>query len=151
MTTIKVAEMDLTIAEGLWRTGGSLQEVCNLINKTRVTRGQLPPVTTAMSRDEIFKWLQYEKMIETFATAGGLPWFDRRGWLAHDLVYASPGGPKPNETQLPPGTLLHFPVPGKELEILQMASYTFGGVGGQGAAPKQDLRALAPLQLIRPQ
>jgi hypothetical protein len=104
-----------------------------------------------MGRDEIFKWLQYEKMIETFATGGGIPWFDRRGWLAHDLVYSSPGGPRPGETQLPPGTLIHFPVPGKELEVLQMAIYTFGGVGGPGAAPKRDLGILASLRSVRPE
>jgi hypothetical protein len=149
MTTLTVAEMDLTIAEGLLRTGAPLQQVCDLINKTRVTRGQLPPVTTAMSSNEIFKWLQYEKMIETFSTAGGLPWFDRRGWLAHDRVYSSPGGPKAGETQLAPGTLIHFPVPGRELEILQMANYTFGGVGGTGAAPKRDLD-LGALRTPRP-
>jgi len=151
MTSVKVAEMDLLVAEGLWRTGGSLQEICDLINKTRVTRGQLPPVTPTMGRDEIFKWLQYEKMIETFATGGGIPWFDRRGWLAHNLVYSSPGGPRPGETQLPPGTLIHFPVPGKELEVLQMAIYTFGGVGGPGAAPKRDLGILASLRSVRPE
>ncbi len=120
MPTLLVAEMDLTIAEGLWRTGGSPAEVATLINKTRVGRGQMAPLTAAMSRDDIFKWLKYEKMVETFATASGLPWFDRRGW-----------------GELPSGTLLHFPVPGKELEILQLANYTFGGVGGPGAAPKR--------------
>ncbi len=132
MTTIKVAEMDLTIAEGLWRTGGSKQQIVDLINKTRVSRGNLPPLTTAMSNEEIFRWLKYEKMIETFSTGSGLPWFDRRGW--GDLVS---------------GSILHFPVPGKELEILAQPIYTYGGVGGQGAAPKRIFDN-APLKSIHP-
>ena len=33
------------------------------------------------------------------------------------------------------GTPLHFPVPAKELQTLQLPVYTFGGVGGEAAAP----------------
>lgn len=134
MPAFLVAELDLTIAEGLWRTGGSAAEIVALINRTRVGRGEMPPLVATMSRDEIFKWLKYEKMIETFATASGLPWFDRRGW--GDLV---------------PGTLLHFPIPGKELEILRMEIYTFGGVGGPGAAPKRAMDYWLPLRQVSPQ
>jgi hypothetical protein len=35
---------------------------------------------------------------------------------------------------LVPGTAYHYPVPARELETLGMESYTFGGVGGNGAA-----------------
>lgn len=118
MIDIKTTELDLTIAEGLLRTGGSRATVAELINKTRVTRGKLPPVRATDSDEELWKWLKYEKLIETMSTGGGLQWFDRRGW--GDLV---------------PGTLLHFPIPAKELETLGMPLYTFGGVGNPGSAP----------------
>jgi len=62
---------------------------------------------------------KYEKGIELFCTASGISYFDRRGW-----------------GELVTGTPIHFPLPGQELEILQMANYTFGGVGGPGSAPK---------------
>jgi hypothetical protein len=41
------AENDLLWAEGLIRSGGSLATAASLINKTRVTRGQLAPATAA--------------------------------------------------------------------------------------------------------
>jgi hypothetical protein len=128
MTCILVAEMDLLRAEGLWRTGGSKATIAELINKTRVGRGQLAPVTADMSNDDLFKWLKYEKLIETFSMASATTWSDRRGW-----------------GELVSGSILHFPVPGRELEILRQEIYTFGGVGGQGAAPK-----LSPTELWRP-
>jgi len=32
---------------------------------------------------------------------------------------------------LQPGTLLHFPIPAKELMVMQLPLYTFGGVGNE--------------------
>lgn len=128
-----MAEMDLLKAEALLRTGGSTAEVASLINKTRVDRGQLnaangtDPVgssSDALSpKDNASLWakLKYERRIETFQTAAGLAYTDKRGM--GDLVS---------------GTPIHFPVPGKELETLALQTYTFGGVGGDGAAPKRE-------------
>lgn len=124
MTTLKKVEMDLLKAEAEYRLG-NLSEVAELINKTRVANGELPPIEAGDS--DLFKWLKYEKKIETYATASGLAYFDRRGWS---------GDPETGEdTDLVPGTPLHFPVPAKELEIGLMSLYTFGG-GGAGSAPK---------------
>lgn len=36
---------------------------------------------------------------------------------------------------LPEGSFLQIPVPGRETELLGIASYTFGGPGGESAAP----------------
>jgi hypothetical protein len=38
-------------------------------------------------------------------------------------------------SRLQEGTLIHFPVSGIEMENLGLSVYTFGGVGGEGAAP----------------
>lgn len=126
-----MAEMDMLMAEGLLRTGGSMQTVADLINKTRVPNGELNPAEATAplgSSDEIHSHLdtasmwakmKYEKRIETMGTSTGLAFFDDRGW--GDLVTNTP---------------YHFPVPGKELETLSLQLYTFGG-GGEGSASKQ--------------
>jgi hypothetical protein len=63
----------------------------------------------------------YEKELECYHTAGGLAFFDDRGW-----------------GELVPGTAIHFPVPGTELLTLLMDIYTFGGEPGQpGSAPDE--------------
>lgn len=125
-----LTEMHMYEAEGLLRTGGSTDEVAELINITRVARGMLNPAmgsdaagspTDAQSHmDSASLWakLKHERRIETFQTAAGLAYYDDRG--LGDLVT---------------GTPIHFPVPGRELETLGLQSYTFGGVGGTGGAP----------------
>ena len=65
----------------------------------------------------MFKW---ETRLET-QFAGTLRsgwWLDGRGW--GDLML---------------GTLLQFPVPYKDIQLLKLAPYDFGGVGGISAAP----------------
>jgi hypothetical protein len=122
-------EMDLLKAEAYIRLNQPAQAV-PLINKTRVARGQLPEVTvagvsgaTCVPRTatgacgNLMDALIYEKRLEAFGLAAGLAYFDARGW-----------------GYLLPGTLLHFPVPARELETLGLVAYTFGGVGGSAAA-----------------
>ncbi len=123
MPFITVIEMDMLRAEALMRTGGSRVEVAELINKTRVGIGEMPPLTGSEPDLEIWKWLCYEKRIELLGTASGLEWFDYRGWTDFDFL------------DIPPGTLVHFPVPGVELEIMMMDIYSFGGAGNPGTTP----------------
>ncbi len=130
MPHMVMTEMDMYMAEALLRTGGSTEQVANLINKTRVGRGELNPATGSDSKgassdaqshlDSASLWakLKHERRIETFLTAAGLAYYDDRG--LGDLVT---------------GTPVHFPVPGRELETLGLPNYTFGGVGGDGGAP----------------
>ncbi len=127
---MKLTEMDMLKAEALLRTGGSAEDVAALINKTRVDRGQMNPATAGNPAgspgdaqsiaDDASLWalLKHEKRIETIATASGLAFFDDRGW-----------------GELVSQTLIHFPVPGKELQTLDLQTYTFGG-GGPGSAPR---------------
>ena len=131
MVQFKVTELDMLIAEGLLRTGGSTDRVAELINKTRVERGQLNPASGSDAvgspdddqspMDDAGLWakLKHEKNIECYLAASGRAYFDKRGW--GDLV---------------PGSPLHFAVPGGELEVLQIPIYTFGGPGGDDAASK---------------
>jgi hypothetical protein len=135
MMHITMAEMDLLMAEGLLRTGGSAATVATLINNTRVPNGELPAATAATPvggptdgswkntgihlNGTLWGYLQHEHRMETHLSAAALAYATDRGW--GDLVA---------------GTPIHYPVPGAELETLALDNYTFGGVGGPGGAPK---------------
>lgn len=132
MTHITLAEMDLLRAEGLWYQSPTANRlaVVDIINRTRVPAGW-GALTIANTDAEIWTWLKYEKMIMTFATASGIPFYDRRGW-----------------GELVKGTVIDFPVPGKELENLLLPIYTRGGEGLPGGAPKSSRNWLVPLSTI---
>jgi hypothetical protein len=121
MVIFEVSELDLLKAEGYFRQGQTGQ-AADIVNLTRVTNGQLPEATAGDA--DLFEKIKYEKRFETYASGCGVAFFDRRGW-----------------GELVSGTPLHFPVPGKELEVLQENIYSWGG-GGEGSAPK--LRASRP-------
>lgn len=128
------AEMDMYKAEGLLRTGGSTATVASLIDNTRVTNGELPSAAGAPAGSStdghwsntqihlngtLWGYLIHEWRMETQQTAGGIAWAYARG--LGNLVQ---------------GTPVHMPIPGAELETLAQDNYTFGGVGGEGGAPK---------------
>ena len=106
---ILAAENDLLIAEALIRTNGDLDRAATLINATRVGRGNLPPVSAATGAQGLLDALYYERVIELFAT-NGQELFDGRRF-----------------EKLQTGTPRHIPVPAKELEVLALPIYTFGG------------------------
>lgn len=129
-----VAEMDLLKAEALIRLNRAAEAV-PLINKTRQAKGQLPAVTIEgppnqagcvprkMNGDCGSLWdaLRYEKKMEGLGVSGVIAYFDARGWQ-----------------ELPEFSILHLPVPGRELATLRRPLYTFGGPGGEGSAPAPD-------------
>ncbi len=115
---VLAAENDLLWAEALVRTGGDLGVAAGLVNKTRVGRGQLPPV--AADANAIMDAIHYEQDVELLTTGGGLQWFNRR-----------------RIDGLQPGTPRHLPIPAKELEIDQLPIYTFGGAAPNPVFPDQ--------------
>ncbi len=124
------AENDLLIAEALIRTGGDKGAAAALINKTRVTRGGLPPATGAMTNNELLADIFYERDIELMNTGASQAWFDRRriepgltyGTIPIGNTWAFKGG-----SNLQLGTPRHLPLPAKELETLGLPVYTYGG------------------------
>lgn len=134
MPALTVSEMDLLKAEALIRLGRAAEAI-PLINKTRVANGQLPPVTIDGPPDlpgcvprklngacgSLWDALRYEKGIEGLGVSGVIRYFDARGWQT-----------------LATNSIIHLPVPGRELAVLQRPLYTFGGPGGQGSAPAPD-------------
>lgn len=105
------AENDLLKAEALVRTTGDLTLACQLINKTRVTRGHLTPADPADGAAALLADITYERQVELTAT-NGMNFF---------YVRQADG--------LQTGTIRHMPVPAAELETLALPIYTFGGVG----------------------
>ena len=106
---VLIAENDLLIAEALVRSNGDFARAATLINKTRVTRGGLTPVTAADGKTNLLKAIAYEIDVELTTTgANGL--YERR---------------RIDNLQI--GTPRHLPVPAKELETLGLPVYTFGG------------------------
>lgn len=128
---IRVEEMRLIKAEALARLGRTAEAVDSL-NVTRVRAG-LPPWTVAdtvapggngcvpQRADgtcaDLLESIAYERMIEASGTEAVRAYVDRRGWGT-----------------LTKDTFIHLPIPGRELETLELPMYTFGG-GGEGSAP----------------
>lgn len=129
--TMSRTEMDLLKAEALIRLNRAAEAV-PLINLTRVANGGLPPVTidgppnnsACVPRKvdgacgSLWDALMHERNLENMGLEGTVAWWDARGL-----------------GRLQEGTLVHFPVSGIELENLGLPVYSFGGVGGDGAAP----------------
>jgi len=81
----------------------------------RVTRGHLAPV--AANATEVEAAIFYERNVELHCTGYGVEFFTMR-----------------KADKLQPGTPLHLPIPGSQLEVNIMEYYTFGagtGVAGQ--------------------
>ena len=130
---VLAAENDLLIAEALLRTNGSAATAATLINKTRVDRGNLTELTGAEGTDALLNAIFYERDIELMNTGGGLPLYDHR-----------------RIDDLQAGTLRHLPVPAKELEVLQLPLYTFGGTGPNDKVLSLQLPNGTSLQIVQP-
>ncbi len=135
---VLAAENDLLIAEALVRTGGDKARAATLINKTRVGRGGLSPLSGASSTNDLLAAIFYERDVELFCTGGGLPLFDRRR-IDTSLTYR--GLPMGNTwsfrggNSLQKGSPRHVPLPAKELETLGIPVYTYGGAAPNPVFP----------------
>ncbi len=146
MPYLLTEELQLNKAEALLRLNGTVTgQVVDIINRTRVNRGALPPLTPANTLDQVMDAIIYERRIETYGTCAGCAYFNRRGEGAlSPTIGADPGStdgagvpggfdhvgnPIRHHQGLVEGTPLHFAPPGKELELLQRRIYTYGGVG----------------------
>jgi len=100
---------DLLWAEGLIRGGGSKATAAQLINKTRVDRGHLAALTGGESDAELLTALQYEQDIELLGIGATIYYNHRR----IDRLAAM--------------TPRQMPIPAKELGLLALELYSFGG------------------------
>ena len=116
-----VTEMEFLKAEALIRLNRAA-EALPYINASRAVGG-LPPATvngvsggSCVPRKadgtcgDLWDVLQYEKRIMTYAVEATIPFSDARGW-----------------GKLQKGSMMHLPVPGRELQTLGLPGYSFGG------------------------
>ncbi|NQU52405.1 MAG: hypothetical protein HQ522_07685 [Bacteroidetes bacterium] len=106
-----VWENEILKAEALIRTGNinGAVSILNDPNGARKVRGQLPDITST-NPSEVLWIIFYERDIELINTGMGISYFDMR-----------------RRDMLQRGTILHFPVPAKELQIMNYEVYTIGG------------------------
>ena len=121
---MQLRAQQLIQAEAMARLG-DVPGAADVVDVTRMGRGNLGPAER-VDLNVLLPQLWYEFIIEDYYVCPGCAYFPRRGWEP-----LAPTGPT-HHWGLVEGTPLHFPVPGKELEILQMPNYTFGGVGNEG-------------------
>jgi tetratricopeptide (TPR) repeat protein len=106
-----VNELQLIKAEAYVHLG-QLSQAIDIINtSSRITRGKLSPLPYSATKKQILDAIFYERDIELFVAGFADDFFDMR---RRDLLQK--------------GTLLNFPIPAKELNVLGMPVYTFGGV-----------------------
>ena len=110
-TDFSIAENELIEAEAYARLNNLSSAITILNNGSRKLRGELTPLPTTASKDEVVNAIFYERDIELIMTGFGIAFFDMR-----------------RRDMLQNGTLLHFPVPAKEHMLLSMPIYTYGGV-----------------------
>ncbi len=110
-TDFSTTENELFRAEAYARLGNLSQAIDIINNGTRISRGHLSPLPADATQQEVLDAIFYERDIELIMTGFGIAFFDMR-----------------RRDMLQKGTPLHFPIPAKELTILQKDIYTFGGV-----------------------
>lgn len=107
-------ENDLLVAEALARTQSDPKLAIAVLNDPegpRKSRGELPDLPSGTDREQILDAIFYERDIELIATGMGISFFDMR-----------------RRDMLQTGSLLHFPIPEVELNLLDLDYYTYGGV-----------------------
>ena len=114
-----VAENDLIRAEALTNLG-DIPGAVNIINQSRRVQildpetnqlvDNLPAVNENISKEEMLEIIFYERDIELIQTGFGIAFFDMR-----------------RRDMLQYGTMLHFPITGKDLMTMELPEYTFGG------------------------
>lgn len=169
----ELAFNDLLWAEGLLRSGGSKGVAATLINNTRFTRGGLPQVSAGNTFDELMRALAYEQDVELLQYAG-TQFFNRRrvskttltaGNSINKNLYTGVDQANPYTSDLknhfldPEGpwvlntlwqeTPRHMPLPAKDLALLRMEIYTFGGPGNPSASAPMGAGGQASVKNVR--
>ncbi len=107
----RVTENDLLKAEAMFYTGDKSGAISIINSGTRIHRGGLTPLQSNVSDEDLLSAIFYERDIELMFTGFGIGFFDMR-----------------RRDMLEVGTMLHFPIPAKELDVMEKPIYTFGGV-----------------------
>ncbi|HEV8455389.1 MAG TPA: hypothetical protein VGQ69_05090 [Gemmatimonadales bacterium] len=139
---------DLLWAEGLVRTNGDLALAAQLINRSHVTRGNLPACTAAgctgpgvpaglTAQQSLLAGIFYEWHVELVSMSPD-HWFNGRRLANTNLVSAGPNPWAANQQTYGPegpyvwnplwgNTPRSMPIPAKDLALLGLELYSFGG------------------------
>ncbi|RLD47020.1 MAG: hypothetical protein DRI86_01565 [Bacteroidetes bacterium] len=107
---IYVNELELLKAEAYVHLGQLSQAITILNNSSRSSRGGLPALSSSATQEEVLDAIFYERDLEFFVAGFGIGFYDMR-----------------RRDMLQKGSLLHFPIPSKELNVVGIPIYTFGG------------------------
>lgn len=123
MPVFLAADNDLLLAEALLNLNQPTEAITVINAGSRTIRGELTPIAGGATPEVIRAAIFYERNIELLSTAPMGLWFDRRRASKREAFDdVSPlGGLQLN-------TPAHLPVPAKELLILNMPLYGFGGI-----------------------
>ncbi len=115
-------DVHLLVAEAMARTGnvGGALDILNDPANERKARGELDDVETT-NLEEVLDIIFYERDVE----------LANNGWMIHF-------GDMRRRDMLQQGTPLHYPVPGAELEALELPIYTFGGYNNADGVNTSD-------------
>ena len=122
---------DLLWAEGLIRGGGDKALAATLINKTRVGRGELAPVSGGDSDAALLAALQYEQDIELLGIGATIFYNHRR---IDKLAAMTPR---------------QMPIPAKELGLLALELYSFGGPGNPSGVSAGNVSRPAGVRSVK--
>ena len=139
----RTQEHDFIRAEALLHMSGSQAEISALLDTYHVGNGGYPStvglpvgsITDAPNPQHdkgvttLWSVLKYERKLELLGTSSGMEFFANRAY-----------------GDLSPRTLLHFPVPAKDLETLGFPLYSHGGTRGDVAIKSAALPQLIPPQ-----
>jgi hypothetical protein len=110
MMAVPLIENNLLRAEALIRTGGSKTTAAELINASRVTRGNLAALTGSETNQAMLDAIMYERYVELGWGHASTVFYDRR-----------------RTDDLESNRFTQLPVPARELNVLNLPVYTFGG------------------------
>jgi hypothetical protein len=122
MPAFRVADNELLRAEALLRLRRKAEAVAVINAGTRLSRGNLLPLSASAPDATVLRAIWYERAIELLSTAPMGLWFDRRRV-----------GPRLDYRQLDDlgglqiGTPAQLPVPADEMRIRMQEPYNFGG------------------------
>jgi len=103
-------ELELIKAEAYARMNDMSQAITILNASSRSTRGQLPNLSASSTQSQVLDAIFYERDIELFVAGFGGSFYDMR-----------------RTDRLQKGTVMNFPIPSKELNVLGIDVYSFGG------------------------
>lgn len=119
------AENDYMLAEAYARTNqvGEAISILNSPTNARIMRGgaDMAIDQATATKQDVLDAIMYERTIELFSNNMGIQYFDMR-----------------RTGMLQKGTPLHMPIPGAELETLEIPNYTYGGVENAGTKNTAD-------------